>query len=249
VDISYSVTEANRKLYNKLSDNYEVIDGRRSEDLCIWLRKRLKKVIEIVNREANLLDIGCGGGFVVRAAGGLFSKIYGVDISENILKTLHSNGGFPICADARQLPFKDKSIDVAVMFSVIHHFYDYRPILNEIYRVLKASGVIYIDHDMDRQFFKNFHFFVNAYRKFSRKERLLRNTNIEVELYKLSEFHSNGIDSEELKDYLISLGFKIVEAYHHWYGLSKPTNFIFGDKRFLKGTAPISGFVAQKVNG
>ena len=66
-------------------------------------------------------------------------------------------------------------------------------------------------------------------------------------MYNLSEFHSRGIDSEQLRDYLISLGFRIVKSYYHWQGLSKLTDFIFRKKKFPKEIAPLSVFIAQKV--
>ena len=245
MDISSRVKEANKKIYNDLNDSYEAIDNRRSGELCSWLRKRLEMISEIVGSEANLLDVGCGGGFVVRAAKGLFPKIYGADISENILKALPSYGGIPVCTDAQQFPFKNESMDAAVLFSVVHHFYDHRPILDEIYRVLKPGGIIYIDHDMNKYFFQNFRFFINIYRRLSHKERIFKNIGAQ-KLYSLSEFHSGGIDSERLKDHLMSLGFKIIKSYYHWYGLFPLANFIFRESEFSKNIAPLFGLVAQK---
>lgn len=245
MDISYSVKEANKKIYNNLSGSYEALDNRRSQELSIWLRKRLEKISEIIGGEANLLDVGCGEGFVIRSAEGLFRQIYGIDISEGILKALPAYGTFPVCSDAEQLPFRNESIDVAVLFSVIHHFYDYRPIFDEVYRILKPGGIIYIDHDMNKHFFNNFHFFINIYRKFSHKERFFKKIGV-GELYNLSEFHSQGIDSEQLKTYLISLRFKIIKSYYHWYGLSPLTSLIFQEREFSKGIAPLFGIIAQK---
>jgi ubiquinone/menaquinone biosynthesis C-methylase UbiE len=246
MDIANKVREANKIIYNRLADNYEVIDGRRSYDLHIWVRKRLIEISQIIGRGESLLDIGCGTGFVVRAAKGIFTKLYGMDISENILKAISSYGIYPVCADAKEVPFRNESVDVVVLFSVIHHFYDYRPILKETYRVIKPGGVLYIDHDMNKYFFNNFNFFINIYRKLSRKVKIIENNNLK-ELYELSEFHSKGIDSEEVKDCLISLGFKVVNSYYHWYGLSKLTNFVLGERKFFKKEfAPLMRFVAQK---
>lgn len=245
MDISYRAREANRIIYDKLADRYEAVDGRRSPDLCLWARKRLEEAADIVGKKGILLDIGCGTGFIGRAAKEMFSDIYGIDISENILKVL-SGGVSPIRGDAGELPFKDKTIDAAVLFSVIHHFYDYRPVLAEAYRALRPSGVIYIDHDMNKYFFNNFRFSINIYRKLFRKERILNKMKIQKELYRLSEFHSEGIDSEGLKNYLISLGFKIIKGFHHWRGLSPLTDFIFREGRFPKEIAPLSVLIAQK---
>lgn len=248
MDISDRVRGANKILYDKLADNYEIIDGRRSEGLHLWVRKRLNEISKMADGGDSLLDIGCGAGFAGRAAKGIFSKLYGMDISVNILKSLFSHGILPVCADAEELCFKTESMDVVVLFSVVHHFYDFRPILSEAYRVLKPHGIIYIDHDMNKRFFRNYRCFINIYRRVSRKERVLGEMKISKELSSLSECQSEGIDSGELREHLISLGFRITKSYSHWYGLSRLTDFVFGKRKFPKGVAPLSLFVAQKAN-
>jgi len=240
MEIAHKVVEANKIIYNTLSDRYEIIDGRRSQDLCLWVRKWLLEIAEIAGEGGILLDIGCGAGFVARIAKELFSKTYGIDISKNILKSLFSYGIFPTCGNAQSLPFKTKSVNIAVLFSVIHHFYDHRQILNEVHRVLKQGGIIYIDHDMNKYFFRNFHYIIEFYRKLSHKERFLNEIDICKELYNLSEYHSRGIDSEELKMHLTSLGFRIIRNCYHWYGLSKVTNFIFIKTNYMLGQTTIS---------
>ena len=149
---------------------------------------------------------------MLRAAEGIFSRLYGIDISENILKPLVSADTLPICADAQNFPFKDKSVDVVILFATIHHFYDYRPVLNEVYRVLSPGGIIYIDHDMNRYFYQNFAPFIKVYRKLFRKRGILRNSKLQ-NLYNLSECHSEGIDPDTLRNYLVNLGFEIKESF------------------------------------
>ncbi|MFC1807308.1 class I SAM-dependent methyltransferase [Candidatus Omnitrophota bacterium] len=247
MDTAGKVKEANRMIYDKLSGEYEALDGRRTPGLSAWVRKSLNDISAMVDQADTLLDIGSGSGFVARQAKDIFSKSYGIDISENILKDLNEHGVIGLCADGQKLPFKEKSIDVVSLFSVIHHFYDYRPVLDEAYRVLKKGGVIYIDHDMNRTFFKNFRPFISIYRRLSAKEKILRERGIE-ELHALSEYHSEGIEFEQVRDYLISLGFNIEKSYCHWYGLSPITDFIFRNARFSKGLAPLAGFIAKKIN-
>lgn len=243
---SFCVTQANKKIYNQLADKYEIIDARRSQDLSIWLRKRLEKVSTGLGANANILDIGCGEGFVLKSAKGLFYKMYGIDISKKILRTLFTIDSLPICADAQEIPLKKNSIDVVVLFSVMHHLYDYRPILKEIHRILKTGGIVYMDHDLDKTFYMNYKFFINMYRRLSHKERAIEDLEIDKELYKLSEFHSDGIDSRGLENYLASLGFKVVESYYHWYGLFNITNLLIGEKKLFCGIAPLYGCLAQK---
>lgn len=241
------VKEANKLLYNKVADDYEKIDGRRSEKLLFWLRDRLKNISEDFHGETKLLDIGCGSGFVIKAAQGLFDRLYGIDISENILKKASIFADGVICADADFIPLKKESIDVVVLFAAMHHFYDYREMMKEIHRILKQGGILYIDHDMNKKFAKRFRFLLWLYRKWFRRKKKYINAGIDEEIYNLSEFHSEGVGAEETVDYIKRIGFKILETYGHWYGLSKFTNRIFNYKRFSLGNAPLLTIVAKKI--
>ena len=159
-DKKIEVKEANKLLYNKIADSYESIDRRRSEGLLFWLRDRLKNISKDYYAKGKLFDIGCGSGFVIRAAQGIFDKKYGLDISHKILKKTSIFADGVVCADVDFMPFKRESIDIVVLFSVMHHFYNHREMIKEIHRVLKRGGILYIDHDMNSEFAKRFRFFL-----------------------------------------------------------------------------------------
>ena len=76
-------------------------------------------------------------------------------------------------------------------------------------------------------------------------QRAMQKMGVE-RLYNLSEFHSDGIDSVKLKDHLLSLGFKMIQEYHHWHGLSRFTDLLFRERRFSKERGPLSCIIAQK---
>lgn len=240
------VKEANKLLYNKVAGDYERIDGRRSPELLYWLRGRLAEFAEGLTGQTKLLDIGCGSGFVARAGCGLFQRLYGIDISENILKETSQFTDGVICADADFLPFKDESIDMVVLFSALHHFYDFKVILNQIHRVLKTGGILYIDHDLSKGFAEKFRWLLKFYRMASRRKAKYMASGIEEEIYDLSEFHSDGIDNNELEHYIRELDFEIKESFDHWFGLSSLTNRIFNFRRYSKRSAPLLSIVARK---
>ena len=159
-----NVKAANKELYDAVGSDYEKIDGRRSDDLLLWLRGVLKSVLGMSCGNQRILDIGCGSGFVLRAAEGLFETAYGMDISRNILKSAEQYADGVICADAEFIPFKNDSMDVVTLFAAMHHFYEHKGIIEEIYRILKKNGVLYIDHDINREFVKKYGIFLRAYR-------------------------------------------------------------------------------------
>jgi len=244
-DISQKVREANASIYDAFGKDYEKIDGRRSRELLRWLRARLTEARGLSAGGMNLLDVGCGSGFVLRAAKGVYSNLYGLDISSNILKGLSSQGIFPFCGDAEHIPLKDASVDTVVFFAAIHHFYDHRPILREAHRVLKNGGVIYIDHDMSKHFFNRFGLLIKLYRALSSKERMVKKIGVS-EIYHLSEIHADGIDARAVIRDLESLGFSIVKCYHHWYGLTPLTDRIFGERHYSEVSAPLAALIARK---
>jgi len=245
-DKKLEVKQANKFLYNKIAGDYEKIDGRRSEKLLFWLRRRLEHISREFYVKDKLLDIGCGNGFVLRAAEGIFNKRYGFDISDKILKKASIFADGVVCADADFMPFMDKSIDAVMLFSALHHFYDYKDMIREIHRVLKPGGILYIDHDISKEFVGRFGFLVWLYRNlFRRKNRYLL-AGIEEKTYDLSEFHSGGIDADKILTYLMESGFKIYENYCHWYGLNSLTDCIFKNKRYKQKDAPLISIVAEK---
>jgi ubiquinone/menaquinone biosynthesis C-methylase UbiE len=101
-----------------------------------------------------LLDVGCGEGrHVIHAC--LEHNILGVgvDLSIRDLKTTaerfapfakyNRNSCFSIQqADARKLPFADKSFDKIICSEVLEHIENYPAVLQEINRVLKPNGIL-----------------------------------------------------------------------------------------------------------
>lgn len=245
-DKNLEVKEANKLLYNKIADNYERIDGRRSEQLFFWLRNKLKSISKDLRGQSKLLDIGCGSGFVLRAAQGLFDRLYGIDISHNILKKASKSGDAVVCADVDFIPLKQESIDVVVLFATIHHFYDCKQMIKEIYRILKPGGILYIDHDINKEFAQRFKFLLWLYRKLSGRKKRYVNAGIDGKIYNLSEFHSKGVDVEKILNYLKEFNLKVCENYYHWYGLNRLTDSIFNHKMFRKTDAPLISILAKK---
>jgi len=52
--------------------------------------------------------------------------------------------GVHIVASLEKIPYKDSSVDLLVSNSVLEHIQDYRAVIEEIYRVLKPGGYLYL---------------------------------------------------------------------------------------------------------
>jgi ubiquinone/menaquinone biosynthesis C-methylase UbiE len=52
-----------------------------------------------------------------------------------------------ICADAYHLPFQDNSINFVFCYQSLHHFPNPKPIIEEVYRVLKPNGHFFVNEE------------------------------------------------------------------------------------------------------
>ena len=92
-----------------------------------------------------LLDLGCGGGWILKQLKPRVKKIYGLDFSQRMLAFALKvcPGEKFISGEISTLPFKDGSFDRALSYYVFLNFTDDRYVersLMEILRVLKKGG-------------------------------------------------------------------------------------------------------------
>ncbi len=230
------VKEANKCFYNKIGDKYEQSDGRRSEGLAGYVRAEIGS-----NKRGSLLDLGCGSGFVCRNALGLYERVYGLDISHKILHDIDSEGILRINGDLDHLPFRAESFDCVVTFATLHHCYGFEGLFKEIYRVLKRGGLYYSDHDMNDQFYTRYKTLLRLYRSVFNPLRRYRRQcpSLQEMEYHLSEYHSKGIPTHEIRSLLEAVGFSKVSMTFHWYGLNPLTDMFWGKREMGPPSAPL----------
>jgi SAM-dependent methyltransferase len=98
----------------------------------------------------DVVDIGCGGGALVRdlAAGG--ARVIGIEISDAQLATARErdggSGAAYLVGRAQALPLADASVDLAVFMRALHHVApaDLPAALREARRVLRPGGAVYV---------------------------------------------------------------------------------------------------------
>jgi len=100
-----------------------------------------------------ILDIGTGlGSLAIEFARKLpESKVYGIDVSQEMLKEAESlskekrisNVEFRNC-DVHNMTFQDNYFDLIISFGVLHHLKDIKLAFSQITRVLKAGGLAYV---------------------------------------------------------------------------------------------------------
>ncbi len=103
-----------------------------------------------------LLDIGCGAGFVIDLLRDTFDEIHGIDATRAMLDRVDTSSGNVTLHEgvAEELPFEDGTFDLVTAYSVLHHLADHRPVLAEARRVLRPGGVLYVDLEPNRAFWR-----------------------------------------------------------------------------------------------
>jgi hypothetical protein len=111
--------------------------------------------LEILERLAqpagkDLVDIGCGGGALVRELAARGARVTGIEISaEQLASALAADregAGRYLVGRAEDLPLPGGSADVAVFMRSLHHvgITGMLPALREARRVLRRDGVVYV---------------------------------------------------------------------------------------------------------
>jgi hypothetical protein len=113
----------------------------------------------------DVLDIGCGGGALVRALAGRGARVTGIEISAEQLSPALARAGKTaraaemttapataltnaryLIGSAQALPLDDDSVDVAVFMRTLHHVPPAELVraLGEARRVVRSDGVVYV---------------------------------------------------------------------------------------------------------
>lgn len=100
-------------------------------------------MIEHINKNSRILDIGCAMGGLIKFLGGKgFKNLYGIDlIKEYVDLTNDKNISVGSVYD---IPFEDDSFDVIVLDHILEHLTELKVVFEEIKRVLTDDGILVI---------------------------------------------------------------------------------------------------------
>lgn len=104
--------------------------------------------------KGRILDLGCGTGYGTKMLYDKGNEVYAIDNSQKAIDYAKRNYPGPkyFCCSAEKLPFEDNYFDVATAFEVIEHIQTPEKALDEIYRVLKKDGDLFISTPNPRHF-------------------------------------------------------------------------------------------------
>lgn len=117
-------------------DSKEMLHARNNIQEALFYEPLLKEILSVLPSVDNILDIGCGTGYYTRHFKG---NVIGIDIAKDALKIAARNDKFStyIVASNKELPVKDKSIDLVInIFAPIY--------LEEVLRVLNDGYIVVV---------------------------------------------------------------------------------------------------------
>src|SRR5205085_12126309 len=92
-----------------------------------------------------LLDVGCGGGHLIRAARAEGWRGVGTDLGHAACRAARETTTAPVAqAEATALPFRDGTLDVVTLVNVLEHTAAARRTLEEAARVLRPGGLLVV---------------------------------------------------------------------------------------------------------
>lgn len=125
------------------------------------IQQKLKYAIKNIKTNTNqkiALDYGCGSGNLTNHLIELGVHTTAADVSEkflNMVEKKHKNTRLikVLKVSGQSLSsIKNNTYDFVATYSVLHHVPDYLRIIEELVRVLKPGGIIYLDHEVNESY-------------------------------------------------------------------------------------------------
>jgi ubiquinone/menaquinone biosynthesis C-methylase UbiE len=222
-ELSRQILDENIRLHKIEAKHYDRIHP---EEYNWFEQKRIWNDLSFIRKNLAshpvVLDLGCGTGNLTLKLFKLDCAVWGVDISEDMVEVLKNN--IPAGAEHKLLVQNidefisgtDQVFDCITASSVLHHLPDYIQTLEQVLKLLKPGGWLYITHEPTKNalgadpFFRKilwqldnlaFNLFFGA------KMPVLRDRNFHLSDYQL--YH--GFDEEKVISRCRESGVKIIK--------------------------------------
>lgn len=131
--------------YNLLADYYHKKEK-------YWDSFEKDKVLPLLGDVKNkkILDVGAGTGRLALRLAKAGAEVTALDVSEKMLEKIKIEIG-KVVGDAENLEFANESFDIVIATFLIVHLRDLRRFFDEVYRVLKTSGMFLVTNINQRK--------------------------------------------------------------------------------------------------
>lgn len=137
-------------MFDNISGRYDFLNRFLSLGIDKLWRRRLIKMLR-AHKPKNVLDIATGTADLAILASNYVDNVTGVDISEGMLakgrEKVNKKGIKTVTlsyGDSENLPFADATFDAITVAFGVRNFENIEKGLNEMYRVLKPGGAVFI---------------------------------------------------------------------------------------------------------
>ncbi len=108
-----------------------------------YWQKKASKYLLYINRDSEILDLGCGSGdFIIELKNLGFNNIQGLDFNEKVVQKARSRGLSVKKGELDKNSFKKESFDLIVMTNYIEHVFDPLETMNICFSFLKPGGIL-----------------------------------------------------------------------------------------------------------
>ncbi len=122
-------------------------------------RLRAPWIASLLKKPSDVLDIGCGAGFLSNHLATHGHRVQGIDLSASSLEVARAHDLTHTAqytqADAMALPFPDDRFDVVCAMDILEHVENPSRLIEEASRVLKKNGLFFF-HTFNRNFWSWF---------------------------------------------------------------------------------------------
>jgi ubiquinone/menaquinone biosynthesis C-methylase UbiE len=236
-------------------------------------QKKVKRRLEALRGRVSggrLLDVGCGTGFIIHLAVGLFDEIHGVDITPAMMQRVRTDAGNITLhqAEAEAMPFTHATFDAVTAYSFVDHVADQGALLREVARVLKPGGIFYADLVPSRLFWQALQELKrDSQHRYSdivarevemvtaNDQKVERQFGIEAGLFRRAEpgKEEGGIDPAAFRDEALRAGFTSCETSFDWFlgqgAVMHEQSFADASvvETYLRRTSPLSDHLFKYV--
>jgi len=133
--------KSSKDLKNSYDRIYKIGVIKESDRFYEWIINLMP-----LQRHKKLLDISCGGGFLLKEAEKMCLETYGIDISSVAINFAKNNteSSKIVTGNAEKLPWKDVYFDYITNLGSLEHYFNPQKAIMEMCRVLKPDGMCII---------------------------------------------------------------------------------------------------------
>jgi len=134
--------------YQKDAAEFDYFEERKGATAHDERRVREYVISKVSKSVRNILDVGCGSGWIAKHFATKGVQVNSLDISvlnpAQALKLYPSDNHSGVVADSFRLPFADDSFDCVIASEIIEHVVSPTDFVKELFRVVKKNGELII---------------------------------------------------------------------------------------------------------